>query len=77
MGRNCPECDRLWEQFVDAAHAHLRLLGQQQAAVIQHDNAVLAELRHPVAESAVNRQTARHAFREHAATHGATVVPIL
>jgi hypothetical protein len=77
MGRNCPECDRLWEQFVAATHAHLKLLDRQQAAVIKHDSAALAELRRPVAESAVNRQSARHAFREHAETHGDAVPLIL
>jgi hypothetical protein len=76
MSRNCSECDRLWEVFVEATHSHLKLLSQQQIAVIKHDNAALTHLRDPVADSATNRQNARNRFREHAATHGDSVIPM-
>ena len=70
MARHCAECDRLWDDFVEATHNHLKLLSRQQIAVIQQDSAVLQELRKPVADSAAKRQAARHLVREHALTHG-------
>jgi len=70
MARHCAECDRLWDGFVEATHNHLKLLSQQQIAVIRQDSAALQELRAPVADSAGKRQTARHRVREHSLTHG-------
>jgi hypothetical protein len=70
---NCPECDRLWDLFVDATHSHLKLLSQQQISVIKQDSEALARLRQPVEESARNRQNTRRAFREHAASHGGSL----
>ncbi len=66
---SCVECEQLWQEFADATNIHLRTLGQLQIAVIRQDQAAQAALRQAVAESAVRRQTARNAFKIHAATH--------
>ena len=66
---NCPECDRLWDLFVEATRSHLKLLSQQQISVIRQDSDALSRLRQPVEASARNRQDTRRAYREHAATH--------
>jgi hypothetical protein len=65
----CEECARLWQEFVQATNAHLRLVGQLQIAVMQQDSAAIAELNRAVAESAAKRQIARNAFRAHSAMH--------
>jgi hypothetical protein len=69
---HCRECARLWQEFVDATNAQLRILGQQQTAVIRQDSAAVARLNQAVAESAARRQVASDAFKAHAATHGDT-----
>jgi len=71
---HCSECARLWQEFADATSAQLRILGQQQIAVIRQDSPALAGLNQAVAESAARRQIASDAYKAHAATHGGTKV---
>jgi len=66
---NCTECADLWQEFAAATNAHLKILGQQQVAVIERDSAALDALDRALAESGVRRQTARDAFKAHAAKH--------
>jgi recombinational DNA repair ATPase RecF len=66
---DCPLCARLWKEFATATNSYLRILGEQQMAVIQQDSAVLASLNQALAEAGARRQQARNEFRVHAATH--------
>ena len=76
MGRfveGIPPRGRLFEpEEADATNAQLRILGQQQIAVVQQDSAALAGLNQAVAEAAARREMASDAFKAHAATHGDT-----
>ena len=66
---DCPLCARLWKEFATATNSYLRILGEQQMAVIQQDSSVLATLKQALADASARRQQARNEFRGHAATH--------
>jgi hypothetical protein len=65
----CSECARLWQEFANRTNEHLRVLGQQQIAVIQRDADALERFGKALAESAARRLAARNAFKAHAAIH--------
>jgi hypothetical protein len=68
----CRECARTRQEFAEATNDHLRILGEQQTAVIRKDPDALAKLNQAIAECEARRKIARDAFKNHAASHGAS-----
>src|SRR5207253_1989454 len=61
----CAECNRLWQQRAAAVSAHLRIVGQYQAAVIEQNSAALLELERICSVMKERRASIRKALEDH------------
>jgi hypothetical protein len=66
---NCAECDRLWEDYTQAATAHVKIVARRHKAVLQDDSAVLDEIAAIEADLAQQELKARRAIDDHEAEH--------
>src|SRR5712692_7295570 len=64
---NCPDCDRLWQQYLTAAKDYVQILRQQQVPAIVEESIALAN-------AAKRRHNTRQCVRDHAARHVAEPV---
>jgi hypothetical protein len=66
---SCAACDRVWEDYIQAVVAHLRIVARRHKAAIQDDSAALDEI--AAIEGALGQQEikARRAIDEHEAEH--------
>ena len=69
MQNTCAECDRLWEEYTQAARVHLRVVIQRHKAVVQNDYAVVDEIAPLECDLAEQKIRARRAISEHEAAH--------
>ena len=67
--QNCAECDRLWEDYTQAAIAHMKIVARRHKAAIQGDSGVLDEIAVIEAGSAEQELKARRAIEGHEAEH--------
>ncbi len=68
--RECPECERLWEDYTDATFAFMRLDAQVKMAQLrQEPPEVMALLREGVEAAAQCRDAALVRLKQHEATH--------
>jgi hypothetical protein len=68
--RECPECERLWEEYTDATFAFMRLNAQVKMAQLrQEPPEVMALLREGVEAAAQRRDAAQKHLKQHEATH--------
>ena len=68
--RECPECERLWEDYTDATFAFMRLDAQVKMAQLrQEPPEVMALLREGVEAAAQCRDAALARLKQHEATH--------
>jgi hypothetical protein len=90
MQKTCAECDRLWEEYTQAARAHLTVVVQRHKAAIQHaaihntaihntaiHNAagVVDEVSPAESDLAQQKLRARRAIGEHEAAHELLLKP--
>jgi hypothetical protein len=66
---NCAECDRLWEEYTQAAAAHVKIVARRHKAAVQDDSAVLGEIAAIEADLAQQELKARRAIDDHEAEH--------
>jgi hypothetical protein len=64
---NCPDCDRLWWEYLRVAKDYLQILRLQQIQVNVEESVALANV-------AKSRHNARQSLRTHVAMHGAEPV---
>ena len=69
MQNTCAECDRLWEEYSQAAAAHLRVVVQRHKAATQNDSAIVDETAPLEYDLAQQELKARRAISEHEAAH--------
>jgi hypothetical protein len=69
MQKICPECDRLWEEYTQAATAHLTAVVQHHKAVIQNQTALAGEIAPIEYDLAELELKTRRAISDHEATH--------
>ena len=67
--KHCAECDRLWEDYIQAVTAHVKIVARRHKAVLQNDSAVLSEISAIEANLAQQELKARRAIGEHEAQH--------
>jgi hypothetical protein len=68
--RECPECERLWDKYTDAAFAFMRLNAQAKMAQLQQElPEVMALLKEGVEAAAHRRDAAQKHLKQHEATH--------
>jgi hypothetical protein len=68
--RECPECERLWEDYTDATFAFMRLDAQVKMAAVRDESlVVMVLLREGVEAAAHRRDAALERLKEHEATH--------
>lgn len=65
----CAECDRLWEDYSQAAAAHVRIVARRHKAALQNDSAVVEEMAAIEADLAQREIKARRSIDEHEAEH--------
>jgi len=65
----CAECDLLWEEYIRAVTAHLKIVARRHKATLQDDLAVLDELAPIEGDLARRELKARRAIDEHEAEH--------
>jgi len=66
----CKECDRLWQEYTEAAKAHLKVVSQYQVAIIEQNFSSIDALYPLCRDSEKARAFARMAVKEHeAAAH--------
>ena len=65
----CETCERLWREYVEATHSHLKTVGKQRIAEIQNDTAALELLDPQENEAARRREEAQTALKAHQASH--------
>jgi hypothetical protein len=70
----CETCDRLWREYVQATHAHLRILGKQRIASIQQDSSALRVLDPEERDAAQLRDDAHAAVKAHDMEHSPKVM---
>jgi len=66
---NCAACDRLWEDYIQAATAHLRIVARRHKAALQEDSAVLDEIAAIEGDVAQREIKTRRAIDDHEARH--------
>lgn len=64
---SCPDCDRLWREYLEVAKDYLQILRWQQVPVNFEESLALAK-------AAKSRHNARQSLRKHAIMHGAEPV---
>ena len=69
MPNTCAECDRLWEEYTQAATAHMKVVVQHHKAVIQNDSAIIDEIARLEYDLAQRELKARRAISDHEAEH--------
>ena len=67
--KNCAECDRLWEDYTQAATAHVKIVARRHKAAIQNNLAVLDEIAALEADLAQQELQIRRAIGDHEAEH--------
>jgi hypothetical protein len=65
----CAECDRLWEDYIQAVAAHLGIIAERHKAAIQDDSAVPNEMLGMEVDLTQREIKARRAIDEHEAAH--------
>ena len=70
----CEICERLWREYVQATHAHLKTVGKQRVAAIQQDSVALSLLGSEEREAARKREEAQAAVKEHETSHAPKVM---
>jgi hypothetical protein len=61
----CETCRALWGKYVEATHAHLKILGKQRIAAIQQDLTALKIIEADELGAQDARREARFAVQEH------------
>ena len=69
MKSACAECDCLWEEYSQAAAAHVKVVIEHHKAVIQRASGVIDEIARLEYELAERELKARRAIRDHEAEH--------
>ena len=67
--QNCAECDRLWDDYTQAATAHMKIVARRHKAAVQDDSGVLEEIAAIEAGLAERELKARRAIEDHEAEH--------
>jgi hypothetical protein len=67
--KSCAECDRVWEDYIQAVTAHMRVVARRHKAVLQNDSAVLDEIAPIEAGLSQQELRARRAIDDHEAEH--------
>lgn len=67
--KKCAECDRLWEEYTQAATAHVKIVARRHKAVLQNDSDALDEIAAIEADLAQQELKARRAIDDHEAGH--------
>jgi len=67
--KNCAECDRLWEDYIQAATAHVKIVARRHKAAFQNDSAVLDEIAALEADLSQQELKIRRAIGAHEAEH--------
>src|SRR2546427_11194462 len=62
---SCAECERLWEEYTQAATAHVKIVARRHKAALQNDSAVLDEIAAIEADLAQQQIKARRAIDDH------------
>ena len=71
--RDCPECERLWQDYGYATHHHIAIIGKRRIAQLQRNKESERDLDAKVKAAEKARKAARNAIREHEAVlHGET-----
>jgi hypothetical protein len=65
----CGECDRVWENYIQAVTAHVKIVARRHKAVLQNNSAVLDDIAAIEADLAHQELKARRAIDEHEAEH--------
>jgi len=65
----CAECDLLWEEYIRAVTAHLKIVARRHKAAIQDDANVLNEIAPIEAELSRDELKARRAIDDHETDH--------
>jgi hypothetical protein len=69
--KRCADCDRLWEDYIQAVITHLNIVAGRHKAALQNDSAVLDRTAATEAYHAQQEIKARRAIDEHEAEHEA------
>lgn len=67
--KTCAECDRVWEDYTQAATAHMKIVARRHKAAIQNDLAALDEIAAIEAALAQQELKARRVIADHEAGH--------
>jgi hypothetical protein len=68
--RECPECERLWEEYTDATFAFVRINRSTKMAQLRLESLeVMALLREAANAAAARRYAAQERLKQHEATH--------
>ena len=65
----CETCARLWREYVQATHTHLKILGKQRIAAIQQDSSSLGVLDAEERDAGQLRDDAQAAVKAHELSH--------
>ncbi len=66
---SCAECDRLWEDYIQAVAAHLEIVAERHKAAFQDDSDAVGEMGGMEGDLAQREIKARRAIAEHEAAH--------
>jgi hypothetical protein len=69
--KRCADCDRLWEDYIQAVITHLNIVAGRHKAALQNDSAALDQIAAIEAYQAQQEIKARRAIDEHEAEHEA------
>jgi len=68
--RECPECERLWDEYTDATFAFVQIDGRTKMARLREESPeVMALLKEGVEAAAQRRDAAQARLKQHEATH--------
>jgi hypothetical protein len=68
--RECPECERLWEDYTDATFAFVQIDGRTKMARFRRESPeVMALLREGVEAAAQRRDAAQARLKQHETAH--------
>jgi hypothetical protein len=72
----CAECERLWSEYANATHDHVRAETKLKLAALEHHVAAIERLTLAMEEALYQRQSRRRAIRSHELSHQQTGAPL-